>query len=345
MCTDPVCVGSFGSEVILPSNGGKPAVLLAITTAAAPAACPTYALWTRAHGPVVPTAGPPRRTRTIVLLRSVPVGYSDKKQPSAIEPSAFFSTRILSGLARQSQPPLASIPVTPCGLNVAAGNVGVASSAADRQHAAGRARRAYDVGAGAVVPGRRNDRDAVVHSVLRCGRARIVVSAERRTDRHADDVDLRPRVTRRLALCDRHIDGVDEHVRRAGATEDAVLVEVGLRRDARADVPTMRTDRVGVVRSRVRLSVACHAKARERACGVRAVTAAEIGCAVERVGVGYGRVVAPRPGCRHRPRGRSRPSPSERSARTSVGSAGAVSCAAAAWNAAGVPGPPKSACV
>src|SRR4029077_2032999 len=124
-----VLVGSFGSDVILPSNGGRPAVLLTIATAAAPASWPTYALCTRAHAPVVPMLGPPRRTTTIVWLRSVVVGYSDAKHPSAIEPSGFFSTRIDNDpLGRAA--PLASIAVIAGLLNCAAGNVGVASSAA-----------------------------------------------------------------------------------------------------------------------------------------------------------------------------------------------------------------------
>jgi hypothetical protein len=45
------CSPVSGFEVISPSNGGNPAELLIITTAAAPAFCPKIARATRAHVP------------------------------------------------------------------------------------------------------------------------------------------------------------------------------------------------------------------------------------------------------------------------------------------------------
>ena len=58
----------------------------------------------------------------------------------------------------------------------------------------------------------------------------LVGGAERRAERHVDDVHV---------VVDRPLDGVDDHVGGALAAEDPDRVQVGLRGDARADVPVV----------------------------------------------------------------------------------------------------------
>src|SRR5262249_54542926 len=50
------CSPVSGLDVMFPSNGGKPAALLAMITAAAPACCPKIAFATRAQVPRLTTA-------------------------------------------------------------------------------------------------------------------------------------------------------------------------------------------------------------------------------------------------------------------------------------------------
>src|SRR5512140_170986 len=73
---------SSGLNVIGPSNGGRPATLFTITTAAAPACCPKMAFATRAQTP--------RCTTTIVFGGSGPP-KSATVQPSTLAPVSTFT--------------------------------------------------------------------------------------------------------------------------------------------------------------------------------------------------------------------------------------------------------------
>src|SRR5215472_9695350 len=96
LCCSPVS----GLEVIGPSNGGKPAVLLIIATAASPASSPNTALATRAQVPRLVTTTMP----------AVPA-YSALLQPNETDPSALRSTFTLND-PPGSGAPLASIAAT-----------------------------------------------------------------------------------------------------------------------------------------------------------------------------------------------------------------------------------------
>ena len=86
-----------------------------------------------------------------------------------------------------------------------------------------------------------------------------------------------------MSCVDRPLDRVDRRVGRALAAEDLDRVEVGLRRDARADGPRVARDRGRVVRTRVGRPRGRDAEARGGARDVRAVAEA-----VERVRVRRG---------------------------------------------------------
>ena len=100
---------------------------------------------------------------------------------------------------------------------------------------------------GAAVARRRDDDDAGLRRVRRGDGGRIVVRAERRAQRHVDDVHV---------VVDRPLDRVDGDVGRAVAAEHADRVDVGLRarrRDRRSSCcrrPSSRcTDRCRSCRS------------------------------------------------------------------------------------------------
>src|SRR3954469_22350551 len=96
------CSPVSGLPVIGPSKGGRPPLLLIISTAAAPACCPKTARATRAQVPRITTASFP------VTFAAM---YSCLLQPNEIVPLAFLSTTMGSVLRFAGWMPFASIAV------------------------------------------------------------------------------------------------------------------------------------------------------------------------------------------------------------------------------------------
>ena len=154
-----------------------------------------------------------------------------------------------------------------------AGEARGAVDGGDRDHSVARRRRAGHVGARPFVAGRCHDDDARADRVRRGDRIRVVRAAERRTERHVDDVH---------AVVDGPVDGRDDDVGGPCAAEHADRVQVRLRRDAGADPEVLRW-RARVVRPGVGGAVRVDPVARGGAGDVAAVA-----LAVERVGVRMG---------------------------------------------------------